>query len=660
MPKRVLADFSGTATLRSCDQIAEPLPFVAVATLRDLLHKHEKDLFIWICFGLFIATFVTFWPSVRCEYVTWDDPDFITQNFHVQQGLTWTSLKWASTAVVASNWHPITTLTYLVGWQLWGFDPASDHFFDIILHAINVVVLFLLVRKLTGALWRSALVAALFALHPMRVESVTWIAERKDLLSAFFFFLTIWVYVDWVKQRRPWRYVLLSLMFVLGLLSKPMVVTLPFVLLLLDYWPLKRSKVAVWKLVLEKIPLFALSAIFSVLTYIVQQRAGSIAQLERWAFDQRLANALISYWRYIEKFIWPSHLSPLYLPSAHPSILWVSIAALMLVAVSIAILLRAPKSNVSTGWFWYLGMLVPVIGIIQVGSQSMADRYSYLPFIGLYFIIVWTVFDAVRKSTMRHALVLVSFLSLGVYAFEAHRQIAVWQNSGTLFRRMIDINPNNCVAHNGLGAYYVDQRRYKEAMEQFQIAISILPQFPDAQNNLGAELARQHKNQQAMAHFRAALDANPNFEMAHKNLAKVLDAEGDLDEAIVHYRKAYEIAPDRFLNANELGVCYFKKGDIADAATMFSKAVALAPNDSTTHANYGKALFALREINKSADEYAKAVSLSPLDADAQFHYGLLLAIQNNAVEAERHLREALRLKPNFADAEIALSKLRSH
>ena len=652
--------FQHSKVFRSCDRIAKRLPFVAVPTSRNPLQKREKDLSVWICFGLLIATFVTFWPSIHCDYVTWDDPDFITQNTHVQQGLTWNSIKWAWTATVASNWHPITTLTYVAGWQLWGYDPAADHLFNTVLHALNAVVLFLIAQKLTGALWRSAFVAALFALHPMRVESVTWIAERKDLLTALFFFLSIWVYADWVKQQRLWRYLVLLLMFALALLSKPMVVTLPFVLLLLDYWPLKRSGTTFWKLVFEKLPLFAMSAAFSVLTYFAQQKSGSMAQLERWTFDLRLTNALLAYWRYIEKLIWPSRLAPLYLPSPHWSALWVSIAAVMLVAVSIAILIRAPRSNLSTGWFWYLGMLVPVIGIIQVGSQSMADRYSYLPFIGLYLMVVWTAFDIAKTSPTRIGLVLVCFFALAGLAFKAHQQIRFWQNSEVLFERMIAIHPNNCVAHNGLGAYYVSQNRYNDAIKQFEIAIAILPQFPDAQNNLGAELARQHKDDDAIAHFRAALDANPNFEMAHKNLAKILDSQGKLDEAIAHCRKAYEIAPDRFVNANELGVCYFKKGNVAEAAKMFAKAVDLAPNLSTAHANYGKALFALGAMKEASDEYAKAVSLAPLDADAQFHYGLLLAMQNNPVEAERHLREALRLKPNFADAEIALGKLHGH
>lgn len=611
---------------------------------------------VWVCFGLAIATVVTFWSSIRCEYVFWDDPDFITQNVHVQQGLTRPSIKWALSSSVASNWHPITTFTYLVGWQLWGFNPAADHLFDVFLHALNVIVLFLLIRKLTGALWRSAFVAALFALHPMRVESVTWIAERKDLLSALFFFVCIWVYADWVKQRRMSRYILLVVAFAAALLCKPMVVTLPFVLLLLDYWPLKRT-FPIRKLIAEKIPLFAMSAAFSIFTYFVQKKSGSMAQLEHWTFDLRLSNTLIAYWRYIEKLFWPSKLSPLYLPTLNWSILWVVAAAVMLIAVSIAILLRAPRSNLSTGWFWYLGMLVPVIGIVQVGSQSMADRYSYLPFIGLYLMVVWTAFDLARSSTVRTVLVSISVLSLAVFAFKAHQQIRVWQNSETLFVRMIAVHPNNCIAHNGLGAYYVSQGRYNDAIKQFETAVAIFPQFADAQNNLGAELARQHRDNEAVTHFTAALETDPKFEMAHKNLAKILDAQGNLDEAIAHYRKAYELAPDRFVNANELGVCYFKKGDIAEAASMFSKAVDLAPNTSSAHANYGKALFALRAVNEATAEYAKAVALSPVDADAQFHYGLLLAMQNDASEAERHLREALRLKPNFADAESALNKL---
>jgi tetratricopeptide (TPR) repeat protein len=627
------------------------------------LSKRKIDLVGWLCLALALATVATFWPSVRCDYISYDDPDFIANNPHVQQGLSAVGIKSAFTDIVACNWHPVTMLTFVTGWQLWGYNPAADHLFDILLHVLNVVILFLLVRKLTGTLWRSAAVAALFAFHPMRVESVTWIAERKDLLSALFFFLSIWVYADWTKDRKAWRYALLLVVFALGLMSKPMVVTLPFVLLLLDYWPLNRKPnnspaPSLWKLVLEKLPLFAMSAASCIATVIAQKHAGSVVELEQWPIVQRFSNVVMAYWRYVEMFIWPTKLGALYLPSAHWSMLWVAIALSMLVFVSIAILLRARKSPLSTGWFWFLGMLVPVIGIVQVGSQSMADRYSYLPFIGLSFVVVWQIADAVQTKLSRTVAATLCLIVFGVFAFRANAQIAYWQNSGTVFARMIELHPNNPVAHNGLGAYYVNLRQTKEAMSEFEKALQIVPNMVDAHNNLGTELARLQRDDEAIAHFRAAIESNPRFEMAHNNLAKLYEKQGNYAGAIDEFRKSLEISPDQFVAANELGVCYFQSGDIYKAIKMFSRAVQVAPKNSAAYANLGKAHFAAKDYPAAADAYQHAVALAPRDADAQFHYGLLLAIQNNPTEAERHLREALALKPNFADAETALARLR--
>ena len=612
---------------------------------------------------LALGTLITFWPSVHCDYITYDDPDFITSNAHVQQGLTSAGIKSAFTDVVASNWHPVTMLTFAAGWQLWGFDPAADHLFDLLLHALNSVVLFLLLRRLTGTLWRAAAIAALFAFHPMRVESVTWIAERKDLLSALFFFLSIWAYANWVQNRKAWRYALLVFLFALGLMSKPMVVTLPFVLLLLDYWPLNRklnksTTPPLWKLIVEKLPLFAMSAASCAATVLIQKNSGAVAELEQWPLAQRFSNVVMAYWRYVEMFIWPAKLGPLYLPSTHWSILWVSIALLMLGFVSVAILLRARRSPLSTCWFWFLGMLVPVIGIIQVGSQSMADRYSYLPFIGLSIIVVWQIYDAAQTNLSRAAAGSLAVIVLGLFAFRAHEQISYWQNSETVFARMIELYQKNPVAYNGLGAYHVNLHRNQEAMLEFEKALEILPNMADAHNNLGAELARLQRDDEATAHFRAALETNPRFEMAHNNLAKLFEKQGRLNDAISEFRKSLEISPDQFIAVNELGVCYFKSGDIYNAIKMFSRAVALAKNNESAYTNLGKAYFAAHDYPAASDAYRKAVTLAPGDADAQFHYGLLLAIQNNPVEAERHLREALRLNPNFADAETALARLR--
>ena len=377
----------------------------------------KKTLFnvrlgIWICFSLVISILCIYWQVRHFSFVNYDDPQYVTANYAVQAGLAFENIRWAFTAVHANNWHPLTWLSHMLDCQIYGLDPGRHHLTNVLFHILNTLLLFLVFKKMTGALWKSAFVAALFALHPLHVESVVWVAERKDVLSTFFFMLTLWSYTRYVERTNLYNYLMVLLFFMLGLMTKPMLVTLPFVFLLLDYWPLQRfcfgssdsngQRSFYWGLVWEKMPLFILSSASSVVTYLVQKSSGAVNSLAAIPFHVRIANALLSYVSYIEKMLWPEHLAVLY-PYPNVILPWkIVCAGLLLMMISVFIFRRLrSKPYLAVGWLWYLGTLVPVIGIVQVGAQAMADRYTYVPLIGIFFIAAWGGADLVTKWRFR-------------------------------------------------------------------------------------------------------------------------------------------------------------------------------------------------------------------------------------------------------------------
>ena len=551
---------------------------------------------------LVVATLVAFWQVGSHEFINLDDNEYITENRVVQSGLTLEGLTWAFTATHSANWHPLTWLSHMLDCQLYGLNPGGHHLTNLVFHIASTLLLFFVLKRMTGAPWRSGFVAALFALHPLRVESVAWISERKDVLSAFFWMLTMWTYVRYVKRPGIDRYLLVILFFALGLLSKPMLVTLPFVLLLLDYWPLGRFQLTpsrknlkspqskpknanhqismALRLMREKAPFFIISAASSILTIFAQQKGGAVVSLEHFAFETRVANALVTYVSYIAKMVWPQRLSVFYpYPEAFP--LWKVVGAVLLLSFLTFLAIRAARKYpyFAVGWFWYIGTLVPVIGLVQVGMQAMADRYTYVSLIGLFIMIAWGAPDILAGWRYRRVLLSISAGIILLFLMIVTRlQVQHWQNSIMLFEHSINVTSNNSLAHNNLGSAFMRQGKIQEAIAHFTEALRISPHHPEFHYNLGVVLQGQGKLQEAMIHFAEAVRIKPDYAIAHNNLGVGLIVQGKVQEAITHFAKAVQAKPDYAEAHINLALGYLTMGDRASALEEYKILKKLNPN----------------------------------------------------------------------------------
>ena len=493
--------------------------------------------------ALLIGSVLTvYWPVLGFDFINLDDDLYVTANPRVRAGLTPANVLWAFSSTRAPLWHPLTWLSHMADCQLYGLAPAGHHVTNLVLHVANAVLVFLVFRRMTGAVWRSAVVAGLFALHPLRVESVAWVAERKDVLSAFFCLLALWSYAAYVERPGARRFGLVALCLVLGLLAKPMLVTLPFLLLLLDYWPLGRLGRA--RVILEKLPLVAAAAVVSVVTIEVARRREVLASLETVALEARLANGAVSYARYVAKTLWPVRLAVFYPPESW--LAWqVAGAALLLGGISaVAIAAARRRPYLPVGWFWFVGTLVPVIGLVQAGVQAMGDRFTYLPQIGLFVVVAWGVHDILLDGPGRaRVLAGCGVLTLLMLAAASRQQLGYWQNSSTLFTHALAVTTGNWLAHINLGAALVEQGRTEEAMAHFAAALRLKPGLPEAESNLASLLVRQGKTSEAIPHFAAALRAKPDYAVAHYNLALVLEDLRQTAAAVSHYQRAVTLDP---------------------------------------------------------------------------------------------------------------------
>jgi tetratricopeptide (TPR) repeat protein len=670
---------------------------------------------------LALITLVVFSPVFSSDFVNYDDPDYVTANSHVQSGLEWANVVWAFQTGHASNWHPLTWLSHMLDCQLFGEKATGPHLTNLFLHAANTVLLFLLLRRITGAHWRSALVAALFALHPLHVESVAWISERKDLLSAFFFFLTLLAYTRYAQgskspspsptllfTKSPLVFYILSLfLYALGLMSKPMLVTLPFVLLLLDWWPLRRFSPSIRqstnplfhhsttpfpRLLLEKIPFLALAAASCIVTFLVQRKGGAVSA--SISLGARISNALVSYVRYLGKTFWPFDLSVLY---PHPgqwpaqSVIASTILLLALTATLIA-LARKPAANGRSssplpsdgsgvrgegpgagfgrpwfivGWLWFLGTLIPVIGIIQVGIQSMADRYTYLPLIGIFIILAWSageVFDhfhpgaiSLCNSCNPFNLCNISAAALlAACSLRTAHQVSYWRNSETLFRHATRVTRNNYLAYNNLGYFLSGKDKLDEAMENYRRALEINPNYEDALNNLGFALAGQKRQAEAIIQYDRALRIRPDHVEVHNNLGNALSETGKIDEAIEHYRFVLKHKPDHADAHNNLGIALAMQGKLDEAIPHFQAAVKYKQDYASAHSNLGNAFAAQHKMEDATREYQIALRLKPGDAQAHNNFGNVLAEQGKLPDAISHYEQALRLNTDNPEAHFNL------
>jgi protein O-mannosyl-transferase len=548
----------------------------------SLLKTNAPWATVCVCIVLAVLTWVVFGQTLWHDFINYDDPHYVYQNAKVTKGLTPSGIIWAFTHVHSLNWHPLTTISHMLDCQLYGLRAGAHHFTNVLLHTFAAILLFVALQQMTGALWRSVFVAAVFAIHPLRVESVAWVAERKDVLSGVFFMLTLLAYVRYVRAPSIGRYLVVAVVLAFGLMSKAMLVTLPFVLLLLDYWPLRRiagerpgAGRQLLRLITEKTPLIALSAASSVVTLLVQKGAvGWTEQLPVWP---RINNAVVSYVLYIWQMLWPVKLSVFYPHPEDRLPVWeILLCVLLLTGLTVtAIALRKQRPYFVTGWLWYVGMLVPVIGLVQVGWQGRADRYTYLPQIGLYILITWSIFDFTAAwHRQRAILAATAMIIVGALAWCAWIQTGYWRDSETLFKHALAVTSNNDVAENNLGIVYLQNGRLDEAISLLQAAVALRPENSPAQENLAKALLQKGQVADALIHYRKLSELQPDNVEMHNIVGTVLVQQGRIREGIEEWQKVLSIEPDNGNAMSNLAWVFATAPD--DSLRDGAKAVQLA------------------------------------------------------------------------------------
>jgi protein O-mannosyl-transferase len=635
---------------------------------------------VFICALLAILTCAAFWPVLRNRFVNYDDPEYVTENLHVQTGFTAANIRWALTSQHGGNWHPLTTISHMLDVQLFGLQASWHHAVNLLFHTLNALLVYLLLQGLTGRTWRSACVAALFAVHPMHVESVAWVAERKDVLSGFFGLLTLIAYAKYAGGTKPEDrnpkletsskfeirksvifYVFALGLFALGLLSKPMLVTLPCVMLLLDYWPLGRmsseegrgnGRGAIWgRLVLEKIPFFALSAVSSVMTLWAQKGTGTLSSLEALPLEFRISNALVSYVRYFAKAIWPINLAVFYPPPEAWPFEVVAGAAIVLIAVTGLCVWFAKKfPELPVGWFWFLGTLVPVIGLVQVGRQAMADRYGYIPLIGIFIAVVWFISDWIAGwQRARSWVAAIGVATVGICAVLTWTQVSYWRDTKSLFKHAIAATGENAVAENNLGVFLIKANDQERAEPHFAEAVRIKKNYPEALVNLGLCREKSGMTNEAIDFFERAVRVQPTAP-AYYNLANLLSKQGELDKAEKNYRAALELKPEFVEALYNYGALLAKQGKIEDAAKNYCAALKLKPEFVDAHLSFGALLAGQQKWNEAIAEFNAALQSEPSNANIHFNLGAAYIAKGKPDAAAKHYAEACRLRPDDAEA----------
>lgn len=566
---------------------------------------------VWVVYG----------QASRFPFVDFDDDQYVYQNPVVVHGLTLPGLELAFDAHRMDNWIPLTTLSHMLDCQLYGLNAGGHHVTNILLHAVSAILLFLVLYQMTRALWRSAFVAAVFAIHPLGVESVAWISERKDVLSGVFFLLTLGAYAGYVRHPGSRvRYLGTLLLFALGLMAKPMLVTLPFILLLLDYWPLNRvNRSTIRRVLVEKIPFFLLALVVGVVTFFFQQKAGAVVTMAAVPVSLRVGNACISCARYLGKIVWPVDLAVFYpLPGHWPLLAVLGSAALLAVVCAGVVGWRKRFPFVFTGWFWFVGMLVPVIGLVQAGRQAMADRYLYLPQIGLYVALVWLA--AALTVRLRGRLFMGACLAVVLLALLiscARRQAAYWKDNETVLAHALAITKDNWWAHINLGFALMQKGQLDDAIRELRQGIAQNSDNAQAHSDLGSALLREGQVDDAIAQYHAALKINPRFAAAHSNLAYALVQKGQLDEAIAECREALKWDPSDAGTYNNLGDAYYEQGQEAAAISQYQEAAKADPDNVGYLANIGSALLREGQTDQALAQYLAALKKQPDNVDVQ-------------------------------------------
>jgi Tfp pilus assembly protein PilF len=603
---------------------------------------------------LFLATLAVYSQVRHFDFVNFDDPEYIGENNHVRAGLTWNGLVWAFTSYDAANWFPLTWVSHMAAYEFFGLRSGWHHATNVLFHALASLLLFAALKRMTGAVWRSALVAFLFALHPLHVESVAWIAERKDVLCAFFWCLTLWCYARYAQQPGLGRYLLVLLGFCGGLMAKPMIVTLPFVLLLLDLWPLRRANRL--SILWEKVPLFALAAGVSLATYVAQQQGHAVRLLSALHAGLRIANALVTYMVYIARMFWPAKLA-VYYPYSHELPVWRAVAAGVALAGITTLVLRWFRSHpyLAVGWFWYLGTLVPVIGFVQVGGQSSADRYTYLPMVGLTIMLSWGTADFLQRyPRAKTVAVVLAAAACSACLVLTWFQLRYWANSGTLFEHAVEVTRDNHIAHNNLAAYYVAQMRNEEAWGHAIEALRIRPNYAEAHVNLATILRRLGKADESEREYRVALSLQPDNVEAHSGYGALLLGQGRTDEAMREFWEVVQLRPEYANGRYDLGRMLASVGRADEAMAQFSETIRLRPDHAEAHHSLGVALVTRGRLNEALVQFSAEARLKPTDANVHNNLGRLLASAGRLDEAIAQFSEALRIKPDFDAARRSL------
>jgi Flp pilus assembly protein TadD len=617
--------------------------------------------------GLLVLTLLAYWSVQGFDFVRYDDGIYVLENDHVRRGLSSDGFRWAFGTTETGNWHPLTWLSLMVDASLYGLNAAGFHWTNLCLHIANTLALLWIFRRMTGEFGKSFFVAACFALHPLHVESVAWVAERKDVLSAFFWMVTLVTYLYYVERPSILRYLCIFITFSLGLLAKPMLVTLPLVMLLLDFWPLgrwspKRYQTAAIPvrnrrrespviLILEKLPLLILSGLASVVTYAVQQAEGAIAAADQLSVLSRLANAVVAYAAYIGKMLWPRNLAVFY---PHPG-LWppgeVLFSTLVLLAVTVFVLgVIRNHAYLFVGWFWYLGTLVPVIGVVQVGSQAMADRYTYLPLTGLGIMIAWGIPALLAGWRWRRFLLVPgTAVLLSLLAWCTWLQVQHWQNSYTLFSHAAAVTRGNYVAHSNLGRVMLGMGRAGEAAGQFLEAVRIRPNYEPAYDGLGLALAGQGRHAEASKAYESALKIRPDYGEAHYHLGALLAAMGRYGEAEGHYREAMKGLPGRAAIHNHLAVALTHQGRYAKAIQEYRETLRLQPAHAGAWNNLAMVLQSRGRNSEAIGAFEEAIRREPQYAHAHYQLSLLLKNRGRFEESLIHYRQAVEINPAFAE-----------
>jgi tetratricopeptide (TPR) repeat protein len=603
---------------------------------------------------LFLATFAVYSQVRHFDFVNFDDPEYVSGNNHVRAGLTAGGLVWAFTSFDAANWFPLTWLSHMAAYQLFGLSAGWHHLINVLIHALGSLLLFAALHRMTGALWRSALVAFLFALHPLHVESVAWIAERKDVLCAFFWFLTLWCYARYVQQPGVGRYLPVLLAFCGGLMSKSMIVTLPFVLLLLDVWPLRRAhRLAVlW----EKAPLLACAAGVSLVTYISQQQGNAVRSLSSLPAGLRVANAAVTYVVYIARMCWPTRLA-VYYPYNHDLPVWQAAAAAVALAGVTALVLRRLRRYpyLAVGWLWYLGTLVPVIGLIQVGGQSSADRYTYLPTVGLTIMLSWGGADLLqRHPRTKTAAAIAAGAACSACLVLTWLQIGYWADSGSLFQHAVDVTTGNYIAQNNLADYYLTHLRNEEARGHVLEALRLKPNYPEARVNLATIFRRTGQAADSEREYRVALEIQPDNVEAHSGYGALLLGQGRANEALREFSTVIQLRPGYADGHYDMGRLLAATGRMDQAMGQFEETIRLQPDYADARHSLGVALIGMGRMDEALAQFGAEARLSPADAGVHNTMGMLLASMGRLDEAIAQYQEALRIKPGFAAARKGL------